>query len=167
LRIQKNQTMPIAPERLVIDTNVALDLLVFNEPAHAALMAPLRHALQTGRAQWLACPPMRDELARVLHYPKLAPRVAFYGHTDQTVLAAYDAWVQMQPVPARAAFACSDADDQVFIDLACAHRTPLLSKDAAVLRMKKRLASLGVTVCTVQDCIAQILRPHCGRIAND
>jgi predicted nucleic acid-binding protein len=41
---------------------------------------------------------------------------------------------------------CSDPDDQVFIDLAVAHRALLLSKDRAVLSMKKRLALRGVAV---------------------
>jgi predicted nucleic acid-binding protein len=134
---------------LVIDTNVALDLLVFNEPAHAAQMAPLRQALSQGRCLWLSCQPMRDELARVLTYPKLAPRVAHYGLSAASVLQAYDALARMQALPPRAPFACSDADDQIFIDLAVAHRTPLLSKDAAVLSMHKRLATLGVQAQTV------------------
>jgi predicted nucleic acid-binding protein len=138
--------MPSASQPLVIDTNVALDLLVFNEPSHAEQMAPLRQALSDGQYQWLSCPPMREELARVLNYPKLAPRVAHYGLTAESVLHAYDAWVHMQALPPRAPFACSDADDQIFIDLAVAHRCPLLSKDAAVLSMHKRLTTLGVQV---------------------
>jgi predicted nucleic acid-binding protein len=135
-----------ASQPLVIDTNVALDLLVFNEPSHAEQMAPLRQALSDGKCQWLSCPPMREELARVLNYPKLAPRVTYYGLTTDSVLQAYDAWVHMQVLPPRAPFACSDTDDQIFIDLAVAHRCPLLSKDAAVLSMHKRLATLGVMV---------------------
>jgi predicted nucleic acid-binding protein len=39
---------------------------------------------------------------------------------------------------------CSDADDQIFIDLAVAHQAVLLSKDQAVLTMRKRLLALGV-----------------------
>jgi predicted nucleic acid-binding protein len=39
---------------------------------------------------------------------------------------------------------CSDADDQIFIDLAVAHQAVLLSKDQAVLSMQKRLSALGV-----------------------
>jgi predicted nucleic acid-binding protein len=138
-----------SPQALVIDTNVALDLLVFNEPAHAELMAPLRQALTQGQCLWLSCAPMRDELARVLTYPKLAPRVAHYGLTADSVLQTYDAWVHLQVPPPRSPYACSDADDQIFIDLAVAHRCPLLSKDAAVLRMHKRLATLGVQVQSV------------------
>ena len=41
---------------------------------------------------------------------------------------------------------CSDPDDQGFIDLAVAHRAMLLSKDKAVLRLRRRLAPLAVPV---------------------
>ncbi|OYZ43709.1 MAG: twitching motility protein PilT [Acidovorax sp. 16-64-162] len=47
---------------LVLDTNIVLDLLVFADPA----VAPVRTLLQAQRLCWVATPPMRDELARVL-----------------------------------------------------------------------------------------------------
>jgi len=50
------------------------------------------------------------------------------------------------PVPAKAPVTCSDADDQMFIDLAVAQRSTLLSKDKAVTSMAKRLLALGVNV---------------------
>ena len=39
---------------------------------------------------------------------------------------------------------CKDPDDQQFIDLAVQHGAILLSKDQAVLRLRKRLMALGV-----------------------
>lgn len=129
---------------VVIDTNVVLDLLVFNDPATASL----KDALQSGKAQWLATPAMRDELARVLAYPQIAPRLAFYRLLPGDVLAAFDAQAQMVDVAPRAQHACSDADDQRFIDLAVAHRALLLSKDRAVLSMRKRLVAGGF----IQEC---------------
>ena len=143
--------------RLVIDTNVALDLLVFNEPAHAVQMAPLRLALREGHVQWLATAAMRDELERVLSYPKLAPRVAFYGCTVQSVLRDFDALARLEAPAARIAFTCKDADDQIFADLAVARRTHLLSKDDALLSMKKRLATLGAQVWTPSAFIGSML----------
>jgi putative PIN family toxin of toxin-antitoxin system len=129
---------------VVIDTNVVLDLLVFNDPATAAL----KDALHTRRTQWLATPAMRDELARVLVYPQITPRLAFYQLQPADVLAAFDAQAQMVAVAPRAQHACSDADDQHFIDLAVAHRALLLSKDKAVLSMRKRLVAGGF----IADC---------------
>ncbi len=129
---------------VVLDTNIVLDLLVFNDPATASL----KHALHTGRMQWLATSAMRDELARVLAYPQIAPRLAFYQLQPGDVLAAFDAQAKLVDVAPRAQHVCSDADDQRFIDLAVAHRALLLSKDKAVLSMRKRLLVSGF----IEDC---------------
>ncbi|VTU40866.1 putative toxin-antitoxin system toxin component, PIN family [Variovorax sp. PBS-H4] len=131
--------------RIVIDTNIALDLLVFDDPSCAALLA----ALQAGELQWIATPAMRDELARVLSYRLVAERLARKGRDAEHVLAAFDRHVQpMQEVPPRALCLCSDPDDQIFVDLAVAQRARLLSKDRALLEMRKQLAALGVEVAT-------------------
>jgi len=128
---------------IVIDTNIVLDLLVFDD----ARWAPLRAALSAGELHWLATESMRTELARVLGYPLIARRLQRDGREPSSVMAAFDAQVhRFMPTPTRACFVCKDADDQVFIDLAAAHRARLLSKDRAVLSMRKRLGTLGVTV---------------------
>ena len=49
--------------------------------------------------------------------------------------------VRVEVAP-RAPVVCKDPDDQKFIDLAVAHRCLLLSKDAEVLKMRKRLERL-------------------------
>jgi putative PIN family toxin of toxin-antitoxin system len=130
--------------RLVLDTNVVLDLLVFRDPATTELAA----GLASGAFEWLATPAMREELARVLAYPKLAPRVARERGGAQAVLDDFDQLARMLPQPEKATLTCGDADDQKFIDLAVAQRCLLLSKDADVLRMKKRLARLDVAAAT-------------------
>jgi predicted nucleic acid-binding protein len=106
----------------------------------------VRQALALGHLRWIATTPMRDELARVLAYPKIAPRLAFYGLTAAQVLAQYDAHVRWVDVAPRVTAVCKDADDQLFIDLAVAHGAVLISKDKAVLCMRKRLAALGVSM---------------------
>ena len=128
------------PQGVVLDTNIVLDLLVFSDPASH----PLLQALQAGSLQWLATPAMRDELQRVLGYPQIAPRLAYYRLAPAQVLAQYDQCVQQVDVAPRAAMVCKDPDDQKFIDLAVAHRSLLLSKDQAVLRLAKRLLAAGV-----------------------
>jgi putative PIN family toxin of toxin-antitoxin system len=127
---------------IVLDTNIVLDLFVFNDPASQ----PLKQALQGGQVRWLATQAMRDELERVLAYPKIVPRLAFYQLTAADVLQQFDRLARLEPAAPKAPLSCSDADDQKFIDLALAHQTVLLSKDRAVLRMKKRLAAMGVRV---------------------
>lgn len=125
---------------MVVDTNVVLDLLVFPDPT----ARPLRAALASGALRWLATAPMREELARVLDYPQLAPRLVYYGLSPADVLAAFDAGTaRVDPAP-KAPVTCKDPDDQKFIDLAVAHRAALFSKDHAVLCLKRRLLALGV-----------------------
>ena len=128
---------------VVIDTNIVLDLLVFGDPRWTRLRA----ALETGELRWLATAAMRDELLRVLGYPMIASRLLRDVRASAQVAAHYDAQVHtVEATPARARFVCKDPDDQIFIDLAVAHRAMLLSKDRAVLVMRKRLATLGVEV---------------------
>lgn len=124
---------------IVLDTNIVLDLFVFNDPA----TPPLRAALADKKLQWIATRPMRDELERVLAYPKIVARMAFYQVTAAQVLVQFDAQVQLLDVAPKASVTCRDPDDQKFIDLAVAHQCLLLSKDAAVLCMAKRLVALG------------------------
>ncbi len=130
------------PRPVVVDTNVALDLLLFDDPA----TRPLHEALRAGRLQWLATPVMRDELAHVLAYPHLVRQMGLRQLQPVDVLAAFDRLCHMDPPAARAGVVCTDPDDQVFIDLAVVHRALLLSKDRAVLATRKRLAALGVQV---------------------
>jgi putative PIN family toxin of toxin-antitoxin system len=127
---------------LVLDTNVVLDLFVYEDPA----TQPLRAVLTEPKTQWLATPGMREELRRVLAYPQVVARMRVQGLSADTVLAAFDARVQMVDSAPKAPYTCKDGDDQKFIDLAMAHTAVLLSKDKAVLSMARRLARQGVRV---------------------
>jgi predicted nucleic acid-binding protein len=89
---------------------------------------------------------MREELARVLAYPQIVKRLSARALPADTVLGHFDRWAQLQPDAPKAPYACKDADDQKFIDLAVQHTAALHSKDAQVLCMKKRLARCGVTL---------------------
>ncbi|MCW5631206.1 MAG: putative toxin-antitoxin system toxin component, PIN family [Rhodoferax sp.] len=134
---------PPAPV-VVIDTNVVLDLLLFADVSTAELQA----ALRSGECTWLATAAMREELRRVLAYPALVAPMAARGCKADVVLAGFDRASTVCPVPPACPVRCSDPDDQGFIDLAVAHRATLLSKDKAVLRLRRRLAPLAVPVQT-------------------
>lgn len=125
---------------LVLDTNIVLDLFVFKDAASV----PLKTALEAGELGWLATQPMRDELARVLAYPQIVPRLNFYQLTAEDVLAAFDHHARIVAVAPKSPVSCSDADDQKFIDLAITHQALLLSKDQHVLSMRKRLLAHGI-----------------------
>ena len=129
---------------LVLDTNIVLDTLVFRDPRTHALQAALFDNPVMPDLLWLATPPMREELARVLAYPHIAVRLAFHGLQAAQVLGQFDARARIVPVAPKAPATCKDPDDQKFIDLAVSHGATLLSKDKAVLCMRKRLVKLGV-----------------------
>ena len=125
---------------VVIDTNIVLDVFVFNDTA----ARPLRKALDAGELDWIATLPMRDELSRVLTYRQIVPRLAFYRLSADDVLASFDRLARLLEVAIKARLTCSDPDDQKFIDLAVAGKTLLLSKDRHILSLSKRLLALGV-----------------------
>jgi putative PIN family toxin of toxin-antitoxin system len=126
--------------KVVLDTNIVLDLFVFGDPA----TEPLRKALGADALQWIATTAMREELARVLVYPQIIKSLQHHQRTAVEVLAQFDAHADSVDIATKASVTCKDADDQKFIDLAVAHGAQLLSKDHAVLCMAKRLSGLGV-----------------------
>ncbi len=132
----------VAPVRVVLDTNIVLDLWLYKDAATPALL----NAREEKSVQWLATQIMRDELERVLAYTHIVKRLAFSQLKAEDILAQFDAHVQLMPVAVKAMFMCKDGDDQKFIDLAVQHQTQLISKDKAVLTMRNRMARLGVAV---------------------
>jgi predicted nucleic acid-binding protein len=131
-------------EALVLDTNVVLDLLVFQDAGCASLAATV--AATPG--QWHATRRMREEFDAVLARPEFG-RMA----TRRTAaLQGWAAWATMvleEPPLARHDLECRDRDDQMFLDLA-AHLRPctLFSRDAEVLRLRRRAALLGIRITT-------------------
>lgn len=127
---------------IVLDTNVVLDLWVFDHPPSQSL----RQGLEQGVERWFATAHMRAELERVLDYPHIARRLLAASLNAQHVLSHFDTYAQLQPDAPKAPYTCKDPDDQCFIDLAVQHQARLWSKDAHVLSMKNRLARCGVAL---------------------
>ena len=127
--------------RIVLDTNVCLDLLLFRDPHCAALHA----ALQCGAVQAVTRDDCRAEWQRVLHYPQLPIDEA----TRAALRAAFDALVCLLPPAPSDDDArlprCADPDDQKFLELARAARASwLLSKDRELLRLDRRSRAAGL-----------------------
>jgi putative PIN family toxin of toxin-antitoxin system len=133
------------PQRVVLDTNVVLDWLVFRDPG----VLPLVTWLERGELVWLATPGMRQELLWMLDHPSLAR----WTPDRDRALGAFDAHTTIcEPAPTAAGLRCTDADDQPFIDLAVAGRARwLLSHDRAVLKLARRLRGHGVEVLRPSD----------------
>ena len=135
---------PAAPG-LVLDTNVVLDWLVFDNPSTRAFADAIRSA----RVRWQVSASLRDELARVLvRGLRAAP-----GLDAASVWRQWASWSNDTPAPAATApvlhMRCTDADDQKFIDLAvaCGARW-LLSRDKAVLKLARPAAAMGLEIIT-------------------
>lgn len=128
---------------MVIDTNIVLDLLLFRDPSTAALA----QALAQASLVWYATTAMRDELQRVLTCSAMQPWLARTDRDDAAgILAQFDRLSQVHAQVPTGSPRCSDPDDQKFIDLALALQALLLSKDHAVLRLRRALAARAVTV---------------------
>ena len=133
---------------VVIDTNVVLDWLVFSEPAALALA----DAVAKQRCTWRASTEMLDELRMVLNRP-LAER----WEPARKLALTTEIVRLVTPAPtARAPLAqhlvCRDAADQMFIDLAlsCAPSW-LITRDRALLALRRRAAARGVAVVTPEQ----------------
>jgi putative PIN family toxin of toxin-antitoxin system len=142
--------------KLILDTNIVLDLFVFNDPDLASRKPALLAGLESKQLNWIATTDMRVELERVLTYPKITPRMAFYQVTADDVLAKFDQLATLVDPAPKAKWACKDPDDQRFIDLAVQHKATLLSKDQAVLCMAKRMLTAGAVVQKAVDFTPQI-----------
>ena len=148
-----------SPARVVLDTNVCLDLFVFDDPR----ATPLRQALADGAVMAVADADTRAEWMRVLGYPVLG----LDGDRQAAALAAFDATMHRveHAGEAHAATAgplptCSDPDDQKFLTLARATGARwLLSRDRALLELSRRLQrSDGCTVATPEAWAAATRR---------
>jgi putative PIN family toxin of toxin-antitoxin system len=118
--------------KLVLDTNVWLDLLVFDDPAV--------RALREGAHEIVIDAPCAAELERVLGYP--LGRWTLAPERRAACLAAclsMSRSVESGPAPAGLP-SCEDPDDQKFLALAAAcGADALLTKDEALLKLSGRV----------------------------
>ncbi|RAS08030.1 PIN domain-containing protein [Cupriavidus alkaliphilus] len=134
--------------RVVLDSNIWVDLLVFQDPH----VEPIRAALEAGTIAPVIRADCREELRRVLAYPQFARFDVDIGAALATVdrLASLEAAPPQADCDALRLPRCKDTDDQKFVELAhFAGAACLVSKDKAVLKLRSRLRrSSGVEVMT-------------------
>ena len=145
--------------RLVLDTNVCLDLFVFRDPRCAQLQAALRE----GAVEAVTRADCRNEWLRVLDYPNLP----LDETTKQQATEAFDQLIvciapdiRTTPLPL-----CRDKDDQKFLEIARdASAQCLVTKDKALLKLAGKLARSGLFRITRPDAMSgevnRIPSPH-------
>jgi len=145
--------------RLVLDTNVVLDWLVFDD----LYMKPLRDGVRNRTVTLLSYPPAIDELHRVLGYKQLKLNAA----RQAELLAAYQECTLIPPLPVELSLQslllpagfprCRDSEDQHFLALAFHSKADaLVSRDKAVLKLIKRASKFGVRILDVPELIASL-----------
>jgi putative PIN family toxin of toxin-antitoxin system len=152
-----------APIRLVLDTNVVIDWLVFDDP----FMSPLRNGVRDGSVVVLTHPPAIAELERVLAYPQLKldssrQQEIFARYLAQSSIAKMPEGFSIKQLMLPGGFPrCRDRDDEPFLALAYHARADVLaSRDNAVFGLKSRAAKFDVTILNVQQLIAMLGEIH-------
>ncbi len=128
-----------SPKRIVIDTNVCLDLFVFQDPRWPSLLA----AIESGAVEAITRADCRAEYLFVLNYPHLP----LDDSTRPASAARFDQYIKLVQPPESGDRlpVCTDRDDQKFLELARdAQADILITKDKALLKLAKRLAKAGM-----------------------
>jgi predicted nucleic acid-binding protein len=161
------------PNRIVLDTNVCLDLFVFRDPRWQALL----DALRNGHLEAVSRTDCRNEWLIVLHYPHLklndagreratAEFDALIRCIDQSqgssaavlqrtpdLVAPIDAATRSPTIPTTTPATtqhaplpiCRDPDDQKFLELARdAAAQTLITKDKLLLKLARRTSRAGL-----------------------
>ena len=127
--------------RLVLDTNVILDLLVFKDPS----TNPIRLLLDAKLVDAVRTPASMAELIDVIGRPAFK----LSQEDREAILQAWEASSRqlentaIEPAP----FTCRDQDDQIFLDMAYSLRPALLlSKDLRVLELQTIAKRHGIEI---------------------
>ena len=131
--------IPAPAKRIVLDTNVCLDLFVFADPRWAPLLADL----ESGAVEAVTREDCRAEYLVVLHYKHLP----LDEHSRPASAARFDALIKVvAPAPKLVRLpVCSDRDDQKFLEVARdAGVDILVTKDKALLKLARKTAQAGL-----------------------
>ena len=131
--------IPVSPKRIVLDTNVCLDLFVFRDPRWGALLS----AIESGAVEAITRADCREEYLVVLHYKHLP----LDDDSRPLSAARFDELIKVvaPPVSGTRLPVCSDRDDQKFLELARdANADILLTKDKALLKLARKLSKAGM-----------------------
>lgn len=132
-----------APFEVVLDTNAALDWLVFGDPAMLAVAA----RIEEGSCRWVGTLATLGELAIVCSRPELSRWADALPHAV-AMAHAHCQRVEAPEVPRARRLHCTDPDDQKFIDLAIGRPTVrcLVTRDKALLKLARKAGARNLRV---------------------
>jgi uncharacterized protein len=144
--------------RLVLDTNVVIDWLVFDDP----YLSPFREAVLRREITVLTQPHALEELRRVLAYRALklddSRQALILGqYRDRTVI-----FPDGEPAAAAAEVPkgfprCRDPDDAPFLSLAWRSKADaLVSRDNEVLALRRRATRFGFQILDVPQMMERV-----------
>ena len=131
--------------RVVLDTNVWLDCLMFEDPRLQTWVA----ALAEGRCQALICERTREEWLRMVAHARFQPR----SRSREAQIEVFHSWTELCPDPPPCGLRPRDPDDQVFVDLAVHERAShLLTRDKALLKLRRKALAHQLTISLPEGC---------------
>ncbi len=133
--------------RLVLDTNIWLDWLVFGEPD----IVPLQSAVAEGRAHVIINSACEVELIRVLAYP--LQRWTIDAEQQAACLQRCRGIASRTDLLCTTTLPrCADADDQKFLELASAAKAGwLITRDRELLTLERHHAQLKFHIVTPDE----------------
>jgi putative PIN family toxin of toxin-antitoxin system len=144
--------------RIVLDTNVCLDLFVFRDPRWQHLLS----AMQQDQVECVTSSSCRMEWTLVLNYKKLALTEV----QQQSLLAEFDALIHVIPDDEASIDLliklplCRDKDDQKFLVLAyTAQADFLITKDKALLKLARKTSRLGLFAIATPEAWTKLYEP--------
>ncbi|WP_110253714.1 putative toxin-antitoxin system toxin component, PIN family [Undibacterium pigrum] len=152
----------IIPKRVVIDTNVCLDLFVFKDPRWSVLLEELGN----GAIHAITRNDCRDEWLAVLNYPHLSAR----HDSAELVTAVFDRHITCITPAETSSYKlpiCSDKDDQKFLEIARDTQAEvLITKDKALLKLARKIRQAGMFRIETPEQFLKTYVKECDKTAS-
>ncbi|MBC3830482.1 putative toxin-antitoxin system toxin component, PIN family [Undibacterium amnicola] len=139
--------------KIVLDTNVCLDLFVFKDPRWQQIL----EGLQNKELNAITREDCRDEWLAVLNYPHLPVN----DENRERIVSSFDEYILLEKNPTKEIKlpACSDKDDQKFLETSRdAEAKVLVTKDKALLKLARKIQNMNLFIIeTPEKFVARLV----------
>ena len=141
--------------RIVMDTNVWVSGLLWR-----GLPGDLLHLAETGQVEVCMAPSMLIELAEVLSYERLQPRLRELGLSIAEIISYVAGLVTILDVPEGEPIVAADPDDDVFVHCAVvAGADCIVSGDRHLVDLQEYA---GIPILTVRQFFSEVFEQAAG-----